>query len=78
MITIPDITILRTVRQLIIPDLYFRTDCPSQSLLDYAQQATGIPLSAQTFVRYETLPSSPDRSKDIQIQILYYVHVHVR
>ena len=77
-ITSPDITFLRTVRQLIFPALYSSTsDWPLLSL-DYPQQATGIPLSAQTFVRYETLPSSPDRSKDIQIQILYYVHVHVR
>ena len=63
-ITIPDITILRTVRQLIIPDLYLRI----------GQQAAGIPLSAQMFVRNEAFPSSPD-SKDIQIQIIYHAHV---
>ena len=66
-ITSPDITFLRTVRQLIFPALYSSTsDWPSLSL-DYPQQATGIPLSAQTFVRYEfeTFPSSPG-SKDIQ------------
>ena len=53
---------------MIDPALYFRRDCPSQSLLDYAQQTTGIPLPAQMFVRYEVeaLPSLTD-SKDIQI-----------
>ena len=70
-VTVPDITILRTVRQLIISALYGSTsDWPSLSL-DYPQQATGIPLSAQTFVRYEAeaLRSFPG-SKDIQIQVL--------
>ena len=71
----------RTVIQLIISALCFRTECPLQVFLimHVRQRATGIPISTQMFVRYEAeaLASSPD-NKDNQIQIFYYVHVHRR
>ena len=49
-ITIPDITFLRTMRQLIIIHFVLSDGLPFTSLLGHAQHATEIPLSAQMFV----------------------------
>ena len=73
----PRYRFLRTVRQLIThPRLGISDGLPFTCLRtsDNRLQDTSILRSAQMFVRYEDLPSSPD-NKGNQIQILYYVHV---
>ena len=75
-ITIPDITIFANRAPI---DHLFGLPFTKSSCLrtsDNRLQDTSILRSAQMFVRNEaeTLPSLPD-SKDIQNQVLYYVHV---
>ena len=75
-VTNPNITFLRTVRQFITPALCLWTSLRKVFYITHSRlQAISIPRFAQMFVRYETeaLPSLTD-GKDIQIQILYYVH----
>ena len=70
-ITFPDITFPGTVRHLIITRLVLSDGLPFTSLLDHAQQATEIPLSAQMFERADA--EGPFQAAAKTFRLKYYI-----